>query len=115
MFENIVDILTARLANEQGAVVAKVAELSLDGGTAFLCVVLTPPLTLEAGAKLQLFGAGQIAISIDGSDPKGMVINGFSGESLSGSIASGATVNLVKVFPPPLGTLDLVLGTGTLS
>jgi hypothetical protein len=110
----------AELVDQNGVVVATFNETCHDYGTTFATVRLRAPLapfTLQGTEFLALFAKGisQPVISVEASDPAGTEICEFHGKSAIGCVSNGTGVALVKSPGGDLGTLLVVLATGTVS
>ena len=106
----------AELVNENGAVVAAFNETCHDS---FATVRLRSPLapfTLQ-GTELLDFAKGisQPVISVEASDPAGTEIYEFHGTSAIGCVPDGTGLALVKSPGGDLGSLLIVLATGTVN
>ena len=108
----------AELIDQNGVVVATFNETCHDYGTTVATVKLRPPLapfTLEGTESLALFARGifQPVISVAASDPAGTEIREFHGTSAVGCIPDGTAISLIKSPGGDLGTLLIVVATGT--
>ena len=108
------------LTNADGAVVAVFNETCHDYGTTVVTVKLRPPLapfTLAGTESLALYARGifQPVISVAASDPAGTEICEFHGTSAVGCVPDGTGIALVKSPGGDLGTLLIVLATGTVN
>jgi hypothetical protein len=108
----------AELANEQGNVVATFNETCHDDGTTFATVKLHAPLAplkLQGTGSLAIFAKGisEPVIGVEAGDPAGTEVCEFHGKSAVGCVPQGTGVSLVKSPGGDLGTLLIVLGTGT--
>ena len=111
----------AELKDGNGLVVATFNETCHDYGTTVATVRLRPPLapqTLTGTELLELFAQGnsQPVLSVEASDPAGteIKINEFHGRSAIGCLAVGTKISLVKSPGGDLGTLLIVLASGTI-
>ncbi len=109
----------AELKDENGLVVATFNEACHDYGGTAATVRLRPPLapqTLKGTELLELFAQGnsQPVLSVEASDPAGTEINEFHGRSAIGCLAVGTKISLVKSPGGDLGTLLIVLASGTI-
>jgi hypothetical protein len=110
----------AELIDEKGVVVATFNETCHDYGTTVTTVKLRAPLApfrLQGTESLAIFAKGisQPVISVEASDPAGTEITEFHGTSAIGCVSDGAGVALVKSPGGDLGTLLIVLATGTVN
>jgi hypothetical protein len=108
----------AELVDENGNVVATFNETCHDNGITLATVKLRPPLApfmLEGTESIALFakGVGEAVIAVQTSDPTGIEIYEFHGRSAAGCLADGTGVALVKSPGGDLGSLLIVLATGT--
>jgi hypothetical protein len=108
----------AELSNEAGNIVATFNETCHDHGATLVTVKLRPPLapfTLQGTESLAIFAKGisQPVISVEASDPAGTEIVEFHGRSASGCVPAETQIALVKSPGGDLGTLLIVLATGT--
>ncbi len=108
----------AELSNEAGNIVATFNETCNDHGATLVTVKLRPPLapfTLQGTESLAIFAKGisQPVISVEASDPAGTEIVEFPGRSASGCVPAETQIALVKSPGGDLGTLLIVLATGT--
>ena len=107
----------ADLADEKGAVVAVFNETCHDWGTTVTVRLRAPlaPFTLQGTESLAIFAKGSAnpVISVEASDPAGTEISEFHGTSAIGCLPDGTGVALVKSPGGDLGTLLIVLATGT--
>jgi len=105
----------AELVREDGTVVATFNETCHDRGITLATVRLRSPMTLSGTQTLALFaqGVGEAVISVAASDPDGTEIREFHGTSAAGCVPKGTQVALVRSPGGDLGTLLIVLGTGT--
>jgi hypothetical protein len=104
--------------DEQGVVVATFSETCHDHGRTFATVKLRAPLapfTLQGTESLAVFakGIGEPVISVEASDPQGTEVCEFHGKSAVGCVPQGGDVTLVKSPGGDLGTLLIVLASGT--
>jgi hypothetical protein len=110
----------AELVDGNGAVVATFNETCHDYGTNVTTVRLRAPLapfTLKGTEFLAIFAKGisQPVISVEASDPAGAEICEFHGTSAIGCVLDGTRVSLVKSPGGDLGTLLIVLASGTVN
>lgn len=110
----------ADLTDEQGNVVATFNETCHHHGVTVATVRLRAPLaplTLQGTELLAIYAKGisQPVISVEASDPAGTEIREFHGSSAIGCVSDGTGVALVKSPGGDLGTLLIVLATGTVS
>jgi hypothetical protein len=107
----------AELSDPKGVVVATFSETCHEHGITVATVRLHAPLALQGTENLALFAKGinQPVISVDASDPAGTEINEFHGTSAVGCVPDGTGVALVKSPGGDLGSLLIVLATGTVS
>ena len=108
----------AELSNEAGNVVATFNETCHDYGATFVTVKLHPPLApfmLQGTESLAIFAKNisQSVISVETSDPAGTEISEFHGRSATGCVPADTQIALVKSPGGDLGTLLIVLATGT--
>jgi hypothetical protein len=108
----------AELIDGNGAVVATFNETCHDHGSTVATVKLRAPLApfkLQGTENLAIFAKGisQPVLSVEASDPTGTEICEFHGTSEIGCVADGTGVTLVKSPGGDLGTLLIVLATGT--
>jgi hypothetical protein len=108
----------AKLMDEQGVVVATFSETCHDYGKTVATVKLhapLAPLTLQGTESLAIFAKGIVepVIGAEASDPKGTEVCEFHGKSAVGCVAQGVEVSLVKSPGGDLGTLLIVLASGT--
>jgi hypothetical protein len=108
----------ADLVDNKGAVVAVFNETCHDYGSTVATVRLREPLapfTLQGTESLALFakGSSQPVIFVEATDPAGTEIREFQGRSAVGCVPDGTGVSLVKNPGGDLGTLLIVLVTGT--
>jgi len=109
----------AELIDGSGVVVATFNETCHDHGTTVATVRLHAPLApfkLQGTENLGLFAKGisQPVISAEASDSTGTEIHEFHGKSVVGCVPDGTGVALVKSPGGDLGTLLIVLATGTI-
>jgi hypothetical protein len=109
----------ADLVDEQGNVVATFNETCHHYGITVVTVRLRAPLapvTLQGTESLAIFakGVSRPVISVEASDPTGTEIREFHGTSGIGCVPDGTGIALVKSPGGDLGTLLIVLATGTL-
>jgi hypothetical protein len=114
MFKGMADLI-----NEQGVVVATFNETCHDYGFTVTTVRLRAPLapfTLQGTELLSIFAKGisRPVISVEASDPAGTEVCEFHGTSTIGCVSDGTGIALVKSPGGDLGTLLIVLATGTL-
>ena len=110
----------AELIDGTGIVVATFHETCHGYGTTIATVRLRAPLapfTLEGTESLAIFakGIGQPVIFVEASDPAGTEIYEFHGKSAVGCVPEDTGVALVKSPGGDLGTLLIVLATGTVN
>ena len=108
----------AELIDGNGVVVAIFNETCHHYGITLATVKLRAPLgpfNLQGTENLALFAKGisQPVISVEASDPAGIEISEFHGTSAIGCVPDGTGVSLVKSPGGDLGTLLIVLATGT--
>ncbi len=108
----------AELINGTGSVVATFNETCHNHGTTVATVRLHAPLapfTLHGTESLAIFAKGnsQAVISVEASDPAGTEIYEFHGTSGTGCVPDHTEVALVRSPGGDLGTLVIVLATGT--
>jgi hypothetical protein len=108
----------AELVNQQGVVVATFTETCHDYGKTVATVKLRAPLaplTLQGTESLAIFAKGKVepVIGVEASDPNGTEVCEFHGKSAVGCIPQGVEVSLVKSPGGDLGTLLIVLASGT--
>ena len=105
----------AELVNQQGVMVATFSETCHDYGRTVATVKLRAPLTLQGTESLAIFakGIGEPVIGVEASDPKGTEVCEFHGKSAVGCVPQGVGVSLVKSPGGDLGTLLIVLASGT--
>ena len=108
----------AELTDGKGAVVAVFNETCHDFGMTFATVRLRAPLapfTLQGTESLAIYarGSGQPVLSVEASDPAGTEICEFHGRSALGCLPEGTSIALVKSPGGDLGTLLIVLASGT--
>jgi hypothetical protein len=108
------------LTNANGEIVAVFNQTCHDYGTTVATVKLRSPLapfTLEGTESLALFARGifQPVISVAASDPAGTEIREFHGTSAVGCIPDGTAISLIKSPGGDLGTLLIVVATGTVN
>jgi hypothetical protein len=110
----------ADLIDEQGNVVATFNETCHHYGISVATVRLRAPLapfTLQGTELLAIYAKGisRPVISVEASDPEGTEICEFHGTSAIGCVSDGTGIALVKSPGGDLGTLLIVLATGTVS
>src|SRR5580700_926215 len=110
----------AELIDGSGFVVATFNETCHDHGTTVATARLRAPLApfkLQGTETLAIFAKGisQPVISVEASDPAGTDICEFHGTSLIGCVPDGTGVTLVKSPGGNLGTLLIVLASGTVN
>ena len=110
----------AELTDEKGSVVATFNETCHRHGTTIATVRLRAPLapfTLQGTESLAIFAKGnsQAVIAVEASDPAGTEIYEFHGTSASGCVPDHTEVALVRSPGGDLGTLLIVLATGTVN
>ena len=90
------------------------AEICGDDGTSHARVVLEPPIRLSGTENLAVFGGpgGVITIAAENGGPT--EIREFHGKSTAGCLPDNSEVTLTKSPSGDLGTLLVVLGTGTI-
>jgi hypothetical protein len=105
----------ADLVSADGTAVAKFNETCHEYGATVATVRLRSPLTLTGTESLALYAQAiaEPVISVSASDPAGTEIREFHGKSAVGCVPDGTGVALVKSPGGDLGTLLIVLGTGT--
>jgi hypothetical protein len=105
----------ADIVNADGAVIAKFNETCREFGGAVATVRLSSVFTLSGTESLALYAQGIDAavVGVAASDPAGTEIREFHGTSAVGCVPDGTKVSLVKSPGGDLGTLLIVLGTGT--
>jgi hypothetical protein len=105
----------ADLVREDGTAVAKFNETCHEHGSTFATVRLHSPFTLSGTASLALYAQAiaEPVISVTASDPAGTEIREFHGKSSVGCVPDGTKVALVQSPGGDLGSLLIVLGTGT--
>ena len=108
----------AELVDEKGNVVATFSETCHDYGTTFATVKLRAPLApleLQGTGSLAIFAKGisEPVIGVEASDPAGTDVCEFHGKNAVGCVPQGTGVSLVKNPGGDLGTLLIVLGSGT--
>jgi hypothetical protein len=109
----------AELKDGNGLVVATFNETCHDYGSTVATVRLRAPLapqTLTGTELLELFAQGnsQPVLSVEASDPAGTEIKEFHGRSAIGCLAVGTKISLVRSPGGDLGTLLIVLASGTI-
>jgi hypothetical protein len=109
---------TADLIDDKGTVVAAFNETCHEYRSTVATVRLRAPLApflLQGTESLAIFAKGSSlpVISVEASDPAGTEIREFHGISAVGCIPEGTGIALVKNPGGDLGTLLVVLGTGT--
>jgi hypothetical protein len=102
--------------SEKGGTVATFTEICEDDGCATAKVILKHPVELTGTERLEVYGTVKDTpvISVSARDPAGSEIHEFSGESAVGCLPDKMEVSLVKTPGGKLGTLLVVLGTGTI-
>jgi hypothetical protein len=105
---------------EKGGIVATFTETCHENGVTVATVRLHPPLapfTLQGTQSLAIFAAGIASpvISVEASEPAGTEINEFHGKSEIGCVPNDTWLSLVKSPGGDLGSLLIVLATGTLN
>jgi hypothetical protein len=107
----------AELVDGQGAVVATFNETCHHYGVTVVTVRLRAPVTLQGTELLAIYAKGiaQSVISVEASDPAETEIREFHGRSEIGCVSDGTGIALVKSPGGDLGTLLIVLATGTVS
>jgi hypothetical protein len=110
----------AELIDEKGVVVATFNETCHGYGTTVATVRLRPPLApfmLQGTESLAIFakGIGRPVLFVEASDPAGTEIHEFHGKSAVGCLPDDTGVSLVKSPGGDLGTLLIVLATGTVN
>jgi hypothetical protein len=105
----------ADLVSADGKVVAKFNETCHEYGVTFATVRLESPFKLTGTESLALYAQTipHPVISVAASDPAGTEIREFHGTSAVGCVPDGTGVALVKSPGGDLGTLLIVLATGT--
>ena len=108
----------AELVDEQGVVVATFSETCHDHGRTVATVKLRAPLapfTLQGTESLAIFAKGisEPVIGVEASDPQGTEVCEFHGRSAVGCVPRGGDLSLVKSPGGDLGTLLIVLASGT--
>ena len=100
---------------ESGDVVASFHETCHHDGAAAATVRLRTPITLQGTELLAIVGTETSTpmITVGASDPDGIEICEFHGNSAIGCIPDGANLTLVRTPGGPLGTLLIVIGKGT--
>jgi hypothetical protein len=107
----------AELINpETGKTVATFTESCETEGSATAKVVLKHAIELKDSERLEVFGTVKDVpvISVGAKDPVGSEIHEFSGKSAVGCLPDKMEISLVKTPGGRLGTLLIVLGTGTI-
>jgi hypothetical protein len=107
----------AELVNpETGGTVATFTESCSTEGSATTKVVLKHAIELKDNERLEIFGTVKDVpvISVGAMDPAGSKIYEFSGKSAVGCLPDKMKISLVKTPGGRLGTLLVVLGTGTI-
>jgi hypothetical protein len=110
----------ADLVDEQGNVVATFNETCHQYGHTVASVrIRTPlaPFTLQGTESIAIYAktVSQAVLSVEASDPSGTEICEFHGTSAIGCVPRGTGIALVKSPGGDLGTLLIVLATGTVS
>jgi hypothetical protein len=110
----------ADLVDEQGNVVATFNETCHHYGVTVASVRLRAPLapfTLQGTESLAIYAKtiSQPVLAVEASDPSGAEICEFHGTSAIGCVPNGTGIALVKCPGGDLGTLLIVLATGTIS
>ncbi len=105
----------ADIVNSEGTVIAKFNETCREFGGTAATVRLSTVFTLSGTESLALYAQGidAVVIGVSASDPAGTEIREFHGTSTVGCIPDGTKISLVKSPGGDLGTLLIVLGTGT--
>jgi hypothetical protein len=108
----------AELVDEQENVVATFSETCHDHGRTVATVKLRAPLApfkLQGTESLAIFAEGisEPVIGVEASDPEGTEVCEFHGKSAVGGVPQGTAVSLVKSPGGDLGTLLIVLASGT--
>jgi hypothetical protein len=108
----------AELVDASGAVVATFNETCHPHGTTVATVRLHAPLapfSLKGTESLALFAKAiaQPVISVEASDPAGTEIREFHGTSAAGCVADGTEVTLIHSPGGDLGTLLIIIASGT--
>ena len=106
----------AELVDTNGAAFAQFNETCHAHGATVATVRLHTPITLQGTEMLELFAKGNShpVLTVEASDPAGTEIREFHGTSAIGCLADGTGLSLVKSPGGDLGTLLIVLATGTL-
>jgi hypothetical protein len=101
---------------ETGSPVATFTESCEAEGSATAKVVLKHAVELKDTERLEVFGTVNDVpvISVGARDPAGSDIYEFSGKSAIGCLPDKTEISLVKTPGGKLGTLLVVLGTGTI-
>jgi hypothetical protein len=110
----------ADLVDAQGNVVATFNETCHHYGVTIVTVRLRAPLapvTLQGTELLAIYAKtiSRPVLTVEASDPSGTEIREFHGTSAIGCVPDGTGIALVKSPGGDLGTLLIVLATGTLS
>ena len=105
----------AELVDANGTDFASFNETCHNHGAAFATVRLKVPMTLAGTESLAIFAKGNShpVISVEASDPDGTEIREFHGASAIGCLPDGTGIALVKSPGGDLGSLLIVLATGT--
>ena len=107
----------AELVNpETGKTIATFTESCETEGSATAKVVLKHTIELKDAERLEVFGTAKDVpvISVGARDPAGSEIHEFSGKSAIDCLPDKMEISLVKTPGGRLGTLLIVLGTGTI-
>jgi hypothetical protein len=101
---------------ESKAHVATFTEVCDHDGTAKAQAVLKKPITLSGTERLAIYSTikDQEVIAISAPGGGTMEVHEFSGESSLGCLPDTTAISLTRSPGGPLGTLLIVMGTGTI-
>jgi hypothetical protein len=104
------------ISPETGNAVGTFTESCEAEGSATARVVLKHAVELKDTERLEVFGTVKDVpvISVGAKDPAGSKIYEFGGKSAIGCLPDKTEISLVKTPGGKLGTLLVVLGTGTI-
>ena len=101
---------------EKVGTAATFTEICEADGSATAKVVLKHPIELKGTERLEVYGTVKDTpvISVSAKDPAGSKIHEFSGKSAVGCLPDKMEISLIKTPGGKLGTLLVVLETGTI-
>ena len=106
----------AELVDSNGVGVATYNETCHEGGKTTATVRLHAAVHLTGTEELGIYakGVAEPVITVEASDPAGTEIREFHGTSAVGCVAEGLEITLVQSPGGQLGTLLIILASGTI-